>query len=68
MRRGGGKGSRRPFHGARAAATEALVARLNDYAESSAVAVLVTRDRGLVRAVAKGARRVKNSFRGPLDT
>ncbi|MHC4957402.1 MAG: DNA repair protein RecO [Planctomycetota bacterium] len=57
----------RPFHASRGAVTEALVARLNDYAESSAVAVLVTRNRGLVRAVAKGARRLKNSFRGPLD-
>lgn len=47
--------------------TDALVARLNDYGETSAVAVLLTRDRGLVHAVARGARRTQNSFRGPLD-
>ena len=47
--------------------TDALVARINDYGESSAVVVLVTADLGAVRAVAKGARRIANSFRGPLD-
>ena len=44
-----------------------MVARINDYAESSAVVVLITSELGAVRAVAKGARRVANSFRGPLD-
>ena len=46
---------------------DALVTRLNAYAETSAVAVLLTSDRGAVRAVAKGARRIANGFRGPLD-
>jgi DNA repair protein RecO (recombination protein O) len=48
-------------------ATDALIARINDYGESSAVTVLLTPERGTVRAVAKGARRLSNSFKGPLD-
>jgi DNA repair protein RecO (recombination protein O) len=47
--------------------TDALCVRIHDYAESSAVVVLLTPDLGLVRAVAKGAKRVRNSFLGPLD-
>ena len=47
--------------------TDALFVRLHEYAESSAVAVLVTADLGLARAVAKGAKRTANSFKGPLD-
>jgi len=58
---------RRTPHAPRPQATDAIVARLNDYGESSAVAVLLTRDRGLVRAVARGARRLANGYRGPLD-
>lgn len=50
-----------------AKATDALAAQLHAYAESSAIAHLLTADLGRVRAVAKGARRVANSFRGPLD-
>ena len=58
---------RRTLHAPRPRATDAIVARLNDYGETSAVAVLLTRDRGLVRAVARGARRLANGYRGPLD-
>ena len=47
--------------------TDAVVARIHDYAETSAVTLLITSDHGAVRAVAKGARRVKNGYRGPLD-
>jgi len=47
--------------------TDALCVRISEYAESSAVVSLMTTDLGLVRAVAKGAKRVANSFRGPLD-
>ena len=46
---------------------DALLARLHDYGESSAVTTLLTSGSGCVHAVAKGARRVKNGFRGPLD-
>jgi len=48
-------------------ATDALVARLHEFGESSAVAVLLTADRGTVHALAKGAKRTRNSFLGPLD-
>lgn len=48
-------------------ATEAVAVRIHDYAETSAVAVFLTHAKGLVHAVAKGARRTQNSFRGPLD-
>jgi DNA repair protein RecO (recombination protein O) len=52
---------------ARTRTTDALAVRIHDYAESSAVVVLLTAELGLVRAVAKGAKRISNSFRGPLD-
>lgn len=48
-------------------ATDALVARLHDYAETSVVALLLTADRGALRVIAKGARRLRNGFLGPLD-
>jgi DNA repair protein RecO (recombination protein O) len=48
-------------------ATDALAAHIHGYAESSAIVHLLTADRGAVRAVAKGAMRISNSFRGPLD-
>ena len=50
-----------------AGVTDALAAQIHGYAETSAVVRLLTADRGLVHAVAKGAMRVSNSFRGPLD-
>lgn len=50
-----------------AKATDALAAQIHAYAESSAIVSLLTADLGSVRAVAKGARRISNSFRGPLD-
>ena len=59
--------ARRAFPGSRARATDALVVRINEYAETSAVVRLVTADLGLVHAVAKGAKRLSNGYRGPLD-
>ncbi len=47
--------------------TDALVVRCHGYAESSAVVVFLTSACGTVRALAKGAKRAKNSFRGPID-
>jgi DNA repair protein RecO (recombination protein O) len=47
--------------------TDALCVRIGEYAESSAVVALATADLGLVRALARGAKRVKNGFQGPLD-
>lgn len=47
--------------------TDVLAVRLNGYAETSAVAVLLTENRGLAHAVAKGAKRLSNGYRGPLD-
>jgi len=50
-----------------AMATDALAAHIHGYAETSAIVRLLTADLGLVHAVAKGAMRVSNNFRGPLD-
>lgn len=47
--------------------TDALCVRIGEFAESSAVVSLVTEGMGLVRAMARGAKRVRNGFRGPLD-
>ncbi|HEX5139257.1 MAG TPA: DNA repair protein RecO [Planctomycetota bacterium] len=47
--------------------TDALCVRIGDFAESSAVVSLVTERLGLVRAMARGAKRVRNGFLGPLD-
>ena len=60
------KRSRRP-PGVRTPATDVLAVRLNGYAETSAIAVLLTEKRGLAHAVAKGAKRLSNGYRGPLD-
>lgn len=49
------------------AKTEALFVRISDYAESSAVVHLLTAKLGAVAAVAKGAKRISNSFQGPVD-
>lgn len=57
----------RPAAPAAATTTDALVARIHDFAESSAVVVLLTEERGAVHALAKGAKRTSNSFLGPLD-
>jgi DNA repair protein RecO (recombination protein O) len=45
----------------------ALVLRVVDFSESSAVVTLFTRDFGKVRALAKGARRPKGPFESALD-
>jgi DNA repair protein RecO (recombination protein O) len=47
--------------------TDALCVRIGEFAESSAVVSLVTEGMGLVRAMARGAKRVRNGFLGPLD-
>lgn len=47
--------------------TDALCVRIDEYAESSAVVTLVTSGLGLVRALARGAKRLANSFQGPVD-
>jgi DNA repair protein RecO len=52
---------------ARPTKTEALIVRISDYAESSAVVHLLTAKLGAVAAVAKGAKRLSNSFQGPID-
>jgi DNA repair protein RecO (recombination protein O) len=57
----------RPLAASSATPTDALVSRIHDFAESSAVVVLLTEDRGKVHALAKGAKRSSNSFLGPLD-
>jgi DNA repair protein RecO (recombination protein O) len=47
--------------------TDAVFVRISEYAESSAVVHLLTADLGTIGAVAKGAKRLSNSFQGPLD-
>lgn len=47
--------------------TDAIPVRISDFAESSAVVTLVTLDLGLVGALARGAKRIRNGFLGPLD-
>ncbi|MHC4954854.1 MAG: DNA repair protein RecO [Planctomycetota bacterium] len=58
---------RRTFRSGPPKTTDALFVRISAYAESSAVAHLLTSDLGAVSAVAKGAKRLSNSFQGPLD-
>jgi DNA repair protein RecO (recombination protein O) len=45
----------------------ALVLRLTDWSESSRICTLWTREFGKVRAVAKGAKRLKSAFESALD-
>jgi DNA repair protein RecO (recombination protein O) len=47
--------------------TDAIVIRLVDFSESSAVVTLFTRDFGKVSGLAKGARRPKSAFESALD-
>ena len=46
---------------------EALVLRTTDWSESSRIATLWTRERGKVRALAKGGRRLRSAFENALD-
>lgn len=47
--------------------TDAIVIRLVDFSESSAVVTLFTRDFGKISGLAKGARRPKSAFESALD-
>jgi DNA repair protein RecO (recombination protein O) len=47
--------------------TDAIVLRTYNLAEADRIAVCLTRSAGLVRAVAKGARRMKNRFGAALE-
>src|ERR1700716_1064924 len=47
--------------------TEALVLRTYNLAEADKIVVCLTRNEGLIRAVAKGARRLKNRFGAALE-
>lgn len=46
---------------------EALVLRTTDWSETSRIATLWTRERGKVRALAKGGRRLRSTFENALD-
>ena len=45
----------------------AICIRTVDYSETSQIVTLFTRDHGKVDAIAKGAKRAKSVFGGPLD-
>jgi DNA repair protein RecO (recombination protein O) len=47
--------------------TEALVLRTYNLAEADKIVVCLTRDAGLIRAVAKGSRKLKNRFGAALE-
>lgn len=47
--------------------SDALVLRTHDFGETSRVVVLLTRDRGKVRAVAKGARVARSRYQSALE-
>lgn len=47
--------------------TDAVFIRISDFAETSAVVHLLTAELGTIGAVAKGAKRLSNSFQGPID-
>lgn len=47
--------------------SEAIVLRTYDLAEADKIVVCLTREAGLVRAVARGARRLKSRFSGGLE-
>lgn len=47
--------------------TEALVIKTHNLSEADKIVVLLTRDHGVVRAVAKGARRIKSRFGSSLE-
>lgn len=47
--------------------TESLVLRTYDLADADKIAVLLTRDHGVIRGVAKGAKRLKSKFGSGLE-
>jgi DNA repair protein RecO (recombination protein O) len=47
--------------------TLAVPIRIVDYSDSSQIVSFLTRERGIVDAIAKGAYREKNSYQGPFD-
>lgn len=47
--------------------TESLVIKTHNLSEADKIVVLLTRDHGVVRAVAKGARRIKSRFGSSLE-
>ena len=47
--------------------SEAIVLRTYDLAEADKIVVCLTREAGVVRAVARGARRLKSRFGGGLE-
>ena len=47
---------------------EAVTLGVSDYSETSQIATLFTRGSGKVRLLAKGSKRPKNAFGGPLDS
>lgn len=47
--------------------TEATLIRLSPYSETSLIVQWCTKDQGLVRTIAKGARRPSSAFAGKLD-
>lgn len=51
----------------RSVTTDAIVLRAYNLAEADRIVVFLTRDAGLVRAVAKGARRMKSRFGAALE-
>jgi len=47
--------------------TEALILRTYNLAEADKIVVCLTRNAGLIRAVARGSRRIKNRFGAALE-
>ena len=67
---GDAEGRSRPVHEGASVPTVSDIAiclRRWDYSETSQIASLLTREHGLIRALAKGAKRERGSFSGGLD-
>ena len=46
---------------------QAICLRAMDYSETSQIVTLLTRSHGRIQAIAKGAKRAKSSFEGPIE-